>query len=104
MFEKKGIIVFLGVIFISGIGFCQSLEDDWNDFLHYTKIGRFDLAKGYAQKILDSNPDPVKLLELSKDNAQGYAILLRINEMAPDAELADLSGEIIDLIEKGSYT
>ncbi len=105
MFNGKTATAILAVaLIVVNTGFAQTLEENWNDFLHYTKIGRFDLAKGYAQTILDSNPDPVKLLELSKDNAQGYAILLRINEVAPDAELAGLSGKIIDLIEKGSYT
>ena len=37
----------------------QTLQEDWNDFLHYTMIGRLDLAKGYAQAILQGNPDPV---------------------------------------------
>jgi len=105
MFNGKTATVILAVtLIVISTGYAQTLEENWNDFLHYTKIGRFDLAKGYAQTILDSNPDPVELLELSKDNAQGYAILLRVNEMAPDAELAELSGNIIDLIEKGSYT
>ena len=31
-----------------------------------TAIGRLDLAKGYAQAILQGNPDPVTLLELSR--------------------------------------
>jgi len=90
-------------LFVVSAGFAQTLEENWNDFLHYTKIGRFDLAKGYAQAVLDSNPDPVKLLELSKDNPQGYAILLRVNEIAPDPELAELGGKILDIIERGSF-
>jgi hypothetical protein len=44
------------------------------------------------------------LLELSRKNPQGYAILLRVKEKAPDPELVELSGKILDLIEKGSYT
>jgi hypothetical protein len=82
----------------------QGRVDCWRDFLHYTIIGKYDLAKGYAQLLLKSNPDPVKLLEVSEDNAQGYVLLLRMNEKAPDPELVELSGKIIDLIEKGSYT
>ena len=105
MFNGKTATAILAVtLIVVSTGFAQALEENWNDFLHYTKIGRFDLARGYAQTILDSNPDPVKLLELSKANAQGYAILLRVKDMAPDPELAELSGKIIDLIEKGSYT
>ena len=31
------------------------LKEDWNDFLHYTKIGSYDLAQGYGQAILQAN-------------------------------------------------
>jgi len=79
------------------------LAEVWNDFLHYTKIGRLDLAKGYAQAILQSNPDPVKLMDLSKENPAGYEILLRVVDSAPDAELVVLSKQIIGIIEQGRF-
>ncbi|MHC5075993.1 MAG: HEAT repeat domain-containing protein [Planctomycetota bacterium] len=87
---------------INSISFAQNLEDNWNDFLHYTKIGRFDLAKGYAQNILSSNPDPVQLLELSLSNQPAYELLLNIVEKAPDPELTDLADQMIQIIERGS--
>ena len=61
------------------------------------------MAKGHAQAVLASNPDPVKLLELSRANQQGYQILVRVNEVAPDAELADLSGKVLAIIEQGRF-
>jgi HEAT repeat protein len=104
MFNGKTAVAIMAVaLFAVNACFAQTLEENWNDFLHYTKIGRFDLAKGHAQAVLTSNPDPVKLLDLSKENAQGYQILVRVNEFAPDAELAQLSGEILALIEKGRF-
>ena len=49
MFKGKTfIVILLTAIFIVNAGFTQTLEENWNDFLHYTKIGRLDLAKGYA--------------------------------------------------------
>ena len=33
----------------------NQLEDNWNDFLHYTVLGRYDLASGFAQKVIDSD-------------------------------------------------
>jgi HEAT repeat protein len=104
MLKAKTAIAILAIAYL-GIGTCsaQTLEESWNDFLHYTKIGRFDMAKGHAQAILSSNPDPVKLLELSRANQQGYQILLRVNEVAPDAELADLSGKVLAIIEQGRF-
>ncbi|MBW7991884.1 MAG: HEAT repeat domain-containing protein [Planctomycetes bacterium] len=105
MFNGKTAVAILAVtLIVVSAGFAQTLEEDWNHFLHYTKIGRPDLARGYAQVILQGNPDPVELLELTKKNPQGYAILLRVNEFAPDPQLEELSGKIIDIIEKGSYT
>ena len=102
MFNGKTATAILAVILIViSTGFAQTLEENWERLLHYTIIGKPDLAKGYAQVVLQGNPDPVKLLELSKENPQDYAILLRVNEFAPDPELVELSGKIIDLIEKG---
>ena len=79
----------------------NSLENDWNDFLHYTAIGRFDLAQGYAQKLINADPDPVKVLELSEKNPDGYRLLLKIH--ADSEPLQDVSGQILDIIEKGRY-
>ncbi len=104
MLKAKTAIVILAITYL-GISTCsaQTLEENWNDFLHYTKIGRFDMAKGHAQAVLASNPDPVKLLELSRENQQGYQILVRVNDVAPDAELADLSGKVLAIIEQGRF-
>ncbi len=104
MFNGKTATAILAVtLIVVSAGFAQTLEENWNHFLHYTIIGRPDLAKGYAQALLQSNPDPVKLLELSKENPQGYALLLRVNEIAPDPEMAELGGKILDIIERGSF-
>lgn len=104
MLKAKTAIAILAIVYL-GFSTCyaQTLEENWNDFLHYTKIGRFDMAKGLAQAIIGSNPDPVELLELSRANQQGYQILVRVNEVAPDAELADLSGKVLAVIEQGRF-
>jgi HEAT repeat protein len=104
MLRAKTAIAILAIIYL-GFSTCsaQGLEENWNDFLHYIVIGRFDMAKGYAQAIIDSNPDPVKLLELSRENQQGYQMLVKVNEVAPDAELADLSGKVLAIIERGRF-
>ncbi len=104
MFRGKITVAVLAIAFLAvGTCFAQTLEENWNDFLHYTKIGRFDLAKGYAQAVLESDPDPVRLLELSRENPQGYQILTRVNEFAPDAELVELSSRILTIIERGRF-
>jgi len=113
MLNRKSVaaVVVVG-FFLVGATFAQTLEDNgstklaevWNDFLHYIKIGRFDLAKGFGQAVLQSNPDPVKLLALIKENPQGYEILQRVNEAAPDPQLAELTGKIIGIVEQGRFT
>jgi hypothetical protein len=105
MFKKKTVGAILVVaLFVVSISFGATLKENWNDFLHYTTIGRFDLAKGYAQAILASNPDPLELLTLSEENPRGYAILLRVTETASDTELVELSKKVLDVIEKGRFT
>ncbi|MFC1633852.1 HEAT repeat domain-containing protein [Planctomycetota bacterium] len=103
MFKGKTAVAIVAALLIANACLAQTIEDDWGDFLHYTKIGRFDMAKGHAQALLDSNPDPVALLELSGKNPQGYQILVRVNERAPDAQMAELSGKILALIERGRF-
>ena len=104
MFKGKLALAIMALaLCLMNAGFAQTTTEHWDDFLHYTVIGRFDLAKGHAQALLQSNPDPEKLLELSQENPQGYQILVRAKETAPDAELADLCGRVIAVIEKGRF-
>lgn len=79
----------------------EDLKSNWNDFLHYTAIGRFDLAQGFGQKIIDSQPDPNELLVLSEENLQGYNILLKMN--AESDQLKEVSGKLLDILEQGRF-
>ncbi|MHC4566611.1 MAG: HEAT repeat domain-containing protein, partial [Planctomycetota bacterium] len=104
MFNGKIALAIIAVALCSAsAGLAQTVTENWDDFLHYTVIGRFDLAKGHAQALLASNPDPEELLKLSKENPQGYQILVRAKETAPDAELADLAGQVIAVVDKGRF-
>jgi len=104
MFNNKAVLTILAVIILyANYAFAQPTEDNWNDFLHYTKIGRFDLAAGYAQALLDSNPDPVQLLSFAEQNPDGYAILLKVHETKPDPELARLTEKVLKIIEQGRF-
>lgn len=104
---KNKFVVILSILFFSVLVYAQTesklqqLKDDWNDFLHYTVIGRYDLAAGYAQKIIDSNCNPLDLLNLSEDNPRGYAILVRVQ--AENPQLSGLAEKIISIIEQGRY-
>ena len=88
MLEKKFFAAFLPVVFVvTSAGFCADLEDDWNDFLHYAKIGRFDLAKGYGQSLIDGNPDPKDVFALSRSNVNGYRFLLKMHESSEELKM-----------------
>ncbi len=97
------IVALIAVFFVAGTGLAASLEENWNDFLHYTQIGRFDLAKGYAQVILKSEPNPLELFDLSQANPTGYSFLLRVNEFSSDAELVELAGKVTAVIDRGRF-
>lgn len=104
MFNKKiAALILAAGLCIASTGFSQTLEDNYNDFLHYTSIGRYDLAKGYAKAVLQSNPDPEELFEISKKNTQGYEFLLKVKQIAPDAELGELSSKVLEIIDQGRF-
>ena len=95
-------------VLIAGLLTCSAiaaagLKEDLNDFLHYTAIGRFELANSYGEQLVESQPDPTQLLELiEKDEYQdGYRLLLKMHEDSD--ELRDISGQILGLIEEGRY-
>ncbi len=81
----------------------QTLAGNWNDFLHYTKIGRFDLAKGYAKAVLDANPDPTELFKLVEENQTGYALAMKAAETAHDEELAQLTQQLLGVVDQGRF-
>jgi hypothetical protein len=96
--------ILIATFFLTSTGFAQSLEENWKDFVHYVKIGHSDLAKGYAQAILQSNPDPVELLALSKETPTDYQILELVYESKRDPELAELVGKVLKVINEGTFT
>jgi HEAT repeat protein len=81
----------------------QTLDESWNDFLHYTKVGRFDLAKGYGQAILQAKPNPTDLFRLVQENRQGYDLAMRVAEGAHDEELAKLTQQLLAVIDQGRF-
>jgi len=88
-------------VVLAATAMAEGVKDDWNDFLHYTAIGSFDLAQGYAQKLIASEPNAVELLALSEENPDGYNILLKMN--AESEQLKEVSGKILEIIEKGRF-
>ena len=103
MFEKRRIISAIILLFVV-VSICfsqEELRDNWREFLHYSAIGRFDVAEGFAQKIVESEPDPLELLALTEENPPGYALLIRINANRQDLE--SVTNQILEIIEQGRY-
>ncbi len=93
-------VMLAGLLVCSAVSVAD-LEENWNDFLHYTAIGRFELAKSYAEQIIQDSPDPTQLLDLSEENQEGFRLLLKMH--ADSDELREVSGKVLDLIEEGRY-
>ena len=101
--RNKRSFVWTAMVLLLGAGqiFAQSLEDNWGSFLHYTAIGRFDLARGYGQRIVEAAPEPTALLDLAEANPEGYRLLLK---MHTDSDLLrEVSGQVLDIIEQGRF-
>ena len=95
-------VVGIALVFAAPV-FAETLEGNYNDLLHYLNIGRFDMAKGYAQAILDSNAAPLDLFALADGNPQGYALIVKAKESSTDTALAGLCGKVVDIIEQGRF-
>ena len=99
MFKGKTVYVMLcTLLMILATGVAGELKDDWNDFLHYTKIGRFDLAKRYGQALLDADPNAVDLFNLTLENPQGFQILTMAQAAKPDPELAAVTDKVLAIL------
>jgi CheY-like chemotaxis protein len=60
-------------------------EDGW----HFAAIGRFKFADASFQALDESNPDPVALLELARQNPNRHSILIKLinnTEVGPSAQ------------------
>jgi len=96
-----GILLLASIL--TAVVVADELEDNWGNYLHYTKIGRLDLAKGYAQAVLEAKPDPVVILGYVQDNPQALVLLRKAAENEYDPQLAELTNKILDLIEQGKF-
>ena len=104
------ILIAMAIAWNPGFAAAQTAQDDqgqvqnnWDAFLHYSLIGRWQLAQDHGQALLQSNPDPMVLLQLvqSERYAQSYTQLTRLQE--EKTPVADLARQVIHIIEKGRY-
>lgn len=76
----------------------RTLADNWEDLLHYIKIGRADMARSYAQAILESDAEPVEVYRLSVDTPGALQVLKQGEGLEG---LAPLIERLRGVIERG---
>ncbi|UCG17490.1 MAG: HEAT repeat domain-containing protein [Phycisphaerales bacterium] len=75
--------------------------DDFHDFVHFARIGRFDAAEAVATRLL-SHPDldPVQLLEAAETDPRSIdTLLLVINK----TEISATAGKVLEVIRQGEF-
>lgn len=103
---------FFVVLFIAAAGsvtFGQEAErgsaetaQNWDELMHYTLIGKWDLAKVYGQALVDGDPDPVQLLNLAQ--LERYADSYRnLTLLKADSPIKDIAAKVLELIEQGRF-
>jgi hypothetical protein len=105
MVSKKNIAAVILIISLCALGAAAgAIENDYTSFLHYASIGRLDMAVAHGKSLLAAEPNAVEMLRLTEQNPQGYAMLLDMKSRSKNAELAEMAGKILDIIDKGRYT
>lgn len=80
----------------------QVTETQWDEFMHYAMIGQWDLAQGFGQALIDSNPNAVQILNLSQSDryVNSYKKLLL---MRNEQSLEKVASEVLKIIERGRH-
>jgi len=76
----------------------RSLQTLWEDFLHYSRIARADLAASFGQAILDSGSPPRELYLLAVETGETQAVLARAAQLEG---LAGIVSQLQQMIEAG---
>ena len=79
----------------------RSLKTVFEDFLHFSVLGRFDVADSLAGELLGhENLDPVALLRLSQSNTKSIdTLVILIN----NSSISSQAREILDIILEGEH-
>lgn len=91
----------------------QSLRDDVEDFFHYGKVARYDLAVAYGNKILSRPEPPLEILKAFEAAADALRTpieqfgglddwMLRWQSVE-DPQMHEVAGKIAQLLDKGRF-
>ena len=93
----------LTTILLSSVAIAQdspdTLSQQWDDFIHYIKIARPDLAVSFGQAVLDSGAEPSEVYALAVRDDRVELILGRGEKM--DDSLAEIVRSVRLVIEDG---
>jgi hypothetical protein len=83
-------------------GDAEKVETQWDEFMHYAMIGRWDLAQGYGEALIESDPNPVQILNLSQSDRyiDSYKKLLLMRGVV---SLDQVASKVLKIIEQGRY-
>ena len=76
----------------------QNIEAMWRDMLEFIETANVDAARSYAQAIIDRNPDPRELYDLSRQVRDSMTVIGRGSNLEGLKPLLD---QLLDLIEQG---
>ena len=75
----------------------KKLADLWDNFIHWIRMGRADLARSYGKAILNAKPDPRKLYYLSIQTDKGGITLSRGRALKDLAPIVDKINALITI-------
>ncbi|MCH7663621.1 MAG: hypothetical protein IH859_07105, partial [Chloroflexi bacterium] len=73
----------------------------FSDFLHFSVLGRFDVADTQAQQLLNhSDLDPVELLRLSEEQERGIETLI---VLINNSTISQSASRVLEVIREGEH-
>jgi len=79
----------------------QPAYQEFHDFVHFARIGRFDAAQAAATRLLSlPDLDPVQLLTVAETDPRAIDTLLLIVNRT---EISAIAQQVLDVIRKGEY-
>jgi hypothetical protein len=84
----------------------KATSENFDEFMHYILIGKWELAQHFGQMLIDSKPDAVQVLNLAESNkhATSYQALNRLLTNDAYPEMNGIADGVLKIIEAGRHT
>lgn len=78
-----------------------AVETLFEDFVHFARLGKFELAEAYARQLLDHpDLDPVKLLEVSQRDERSLETLILLID---NTSVGQTAARVLELVQQGEF-